>query len=842
METLKKIPQKLHLQFLQAYLVAKDLKEALSFVCDDIFLVSAIKGKVACGKEEVCALWEQTIEQDSAQLAFTCKDFHLCLLTQSVVQFSVSLTIRRTSGDLIQEHQLVQTVTLRPEGSELKIASLHSSLRLANETVSNASVSAVRLEKLLHCENYKAFLDSIPTPVMITDSDCRCRALNCHASKIFGQQTAEQENRLCFFADDEGKCDNCLRTLLHMGETVSTFQKDDRTYKVDFSDLYDDNGQVAGHIQVMSDITELRETRDTIQSISSNIPGGVCDVALDDHFTLLYGNEGFYDIYGYTPLQMKQELNNELLRAIYPEDAKRIAAMFEEVYAKGEKTFEFEKRVYRKDGSTVWVLTKGNIVQTGDGGRRSNCVVLDITKRKKMELELRLSEERLRVALSKTSNIIFDYDIASRTATLYGNRLGSFERPYRLDRAPEFLVERGYLHDDYVCTFLDVFTRIQQKGQTQVSALVRMRLFDSDYLWVQLTLTNILDDSGSSIRVVGIAEDMNLQKEMELAYQKEERYRAALLNDAEIYYEVNLTKDLVENISGHWVPKTLKKQSTSYSNMLAMLLGHLIDEKDRKRFEKTFRRENLMAEMAGGKHEFVLEHRCVDSENNVVWMLTTMHLLPDENGDLKGFNYIKNIDHIKQEELALKYRSERDFLTGLYNKGTTETKIRQVLRGSRGEAQHAFIIFDVDYFKHVNDTYGHMAGDRVLAEISRRLLKAFRSDDILGRIGGDEFVVFLKNMEKRSIVIERARTIQKLFAPVMLDNGQTVVISCSVGIAVYEDGKTFEQLYRQADRALYEAKERGRSQFVFYESWMESKPWSSSSASVIESDHFYSQP
>ncbi len=99
----------------------------------------------------------------------------------------------------------------------------------------------------------------------------------------------------------------------------------------------------------------------------------------------------------------------------------------------------------------------------------------------------------------------------------------------------------------------------------------------------------------------------------------------------------------------------------------------------------------------------------------------------------------------KNEEIRLKLKAERDTLTGLYNKGTTEKLINDFLNSEEASlGMHAFLIVDIDNFKSVNDNLGHVFGDKVLFEVSKNLKPIFRKDDIVGRIGGDEFIVFLK--------------------------------------------------------------------------------------------------
>ncbi len=162
---------------------------------------------------------------------------------------------------------------------------------------------------------------------------------------------------------------------------------------------------------------------------------------------------------------------------------------------------------------------------------------------------------------------------------------------------------------------------------------------------------------------------------------------------------------------------------------------------------------------------------------------------------------------------ALRYRATRDTLTGLLNRGVAIERLQQELtRASRQKAGGmAVLLFDLDHFKHVNDRYGHLAGDEVLREVARRAQDVLRPCDHLGRYGGEEFLVILADCgpEAALVVAERIR-----FAladrPVRAE-GAIIPVSASVGAVTSGQGRTGEDLVRLADQALYEAKGQGRN-------------------------------
>lgn len=130
----------------------------------------------------------------------------------------------------------------------------------------------------------------------------------------------------------------------------------------------------------------------------------------------------------------------------------------------------------------------------------------------------------------------------------------------------------------------------------------------------------------------------------------------------------------------------------------------------------------------------------------------------------------------------------------------------------------ALLVIDVDNFKLVNDSNGHDCGDRVLKQVSSALRNSFRSTDIIGRIGGDEFLIFLPNCIDPEIIRERVTKFLDDISEINISAGEHIPrIGASIGIALTpEDGNSFKDLFKHADEALYLSKQNGKNQYAFY--------------------------
>ncbi|MEG1932194.1 MAG: GGDEF domain-containing protein, partial [Pygmaiobacter sp.] len=160
---------------------------------------------------------------------------------------------------------------------------------------------------------------------------------------------------------------------------------------------------------------------------------------------------------------------------------------------------------------------------------------------------------------------------------------------------------------------------------------------------------------------------------------------------------------------------------------------------------------------------------------------------------------------------------QTDPMTGLYNKIAMATLSDKVLK-DYPDGRHALMVIDVDNFKGINDTLGHAFGDLVLMDVCTKLSAAFRTNDIVGRMGGDEFAVLMKNVPNTGSVLKKAAGLSGVFRQTYRGESTDYKLSCSIGVIMIEAGcrDTFEALYRKADAALYKAKQRGKDQVVLY--------------------------
>lgn len=169
-----------------------------------------------------------------------------------------------------------------------------------------------------------------------------------------------------------------------------------------------------------------------------------------------------------------------------------------------------------------------------------------------------------------------------------------------------------------------------------------------------------------------------------------------------------------------------------------------------------------------------------------------------------------------EKKKELEDKADTDLLTGLTNKLATERKIKDYM-AQNPNSQSMLFILDVDNFKKINDTLGHAFGDEVLRSLGQQITAIFRATDIIGRVGGDEFMIFLKGISDDDSIRKEAKKVENFFRNFQAGEYVKYAATASIGVAIFpQEGNDFESLYKAADQGLYKAKKRGKNQLAFY--------------------------
>lgn len=429
----------------------------------------------------------------------------------------------------------------------------------------------------------------------------------------------------------------------------------------------------------------------------------------DRHFTIVRVNDGFVSLLGYSREELASRFNGRFIEMIYGKDRAATLKQFFSEANEGDTT-ESEYRVETRDGRLLWLLDKSQKFMGEDGVEYIDCVLMDITKTKQEQEELRLSMERHQIIMDQTNDIVFEWDIRANTISYSSNWIKMFGyHPISEDISLRIPKASHIMPED-----MPVFTKLMDDILASApygEAEIRIADKNGRYIWCRIRATTQFNSAKEPIKAVGVIIDIDQEKRM--------------------------TRDLMD-------------------------------------------------------------------------------------------------------------KADHDSLTGLYNKGAARRRIERLMEQARGGTDSAIMILDLDNFKRINDVYGHMFGDAVLMEVSTRLKDLARAEDVIARIGGDEFLVYLHDVPCEETLLERARQTVESVLSISPEELRGNPLTCTVGVAWFpRDGGDYQELFRSCDQALYQAKAQGKNQFLVYD--RESmkhhfgmEQWQAAAASTrIDSDSAY---
>lgn len=348
---------------------------------------------------------------------------------------------------------------------------------------------------------------------------------------------------------------------------------------------------------------------------------------------------------------------------------------------------------------------------------------------------------------------------------------------------------------------------------------IKLRLIkkDGSYAWVSWKGTICKRNNKNYLNCVIVDITKNVFNEDKIKID-EERYRIIAESSDSVIFEHNLND------------KTI-----FYTNKYKLKFGEEpITENYPECFLKKLHNEDVnkylveYSKILYGKPSGNIELRIKNSSDKYIWCnMRYTSIFNDIGIPIKVIGKIIDVDKVKKETENLKQANRIDSFTGLYNK-TSILKLIEEYLTINDSRNHALFFIDIDNFKGINDNYGHLYGDKILYEISNTIKKQFRYTDLLGRIGGDEFLVFVKDYIDENFIKEKAQALCDSIKNIKIDD-KNLKVSASVGITLYpKNGTMLSTLYKKSDLALYAAKNDGKNTYKLYSEELDKRQYLSS--------------
>lgn len=557
------------------------------------------------------------------------------------------------------------------------------------------------------------------------------------------------------------------------------------------------SGLNTGRLHSEEALKEQLSLYDALVHAQSDVDEGV---AVVENGKITYGNDALWRIGGYRPGDIL--IGSDFINLIHPSDRQRVR----EIHLARKQGLSVPSRYpalgIAKDGRPINLEIAA--AKYRDGSERVVALIIDVTERKLAQTKLEQSQQEYRELVESVQAIMWRADptgaftfVSHEAEALLGYPLEAWTE------TPTFWQDHIHPDDrDWVVKFC-----ISESMKLKSHVFdYRMMAADGRVVWMQDVVRVIPNKSGTRpIELVGVMLDITARKEAEASSRLsnqvfENTAEGIVITDAN--FNVLEVNQAYINITGYARDEIIGRPPVVMETNL---------------HEQQYYDDIWQAITTYGQWVGEIWNRRKNGESYPEWL--SISTVSDAKGQIQ--NYVAVFTDItlrKQSEERLQFLANHDALTHLPNRSLLQERIDQaLLRAQRSQAKVSVLFIDLDRFKVINDTLGHLAGDMLLQEVAKRLRECLRVSDTVARQGGDEFVVLVEDFADTQYLTAVARKIMSVLAQPFILLNQELYISASIGISVYpQDGEDLFSLLKNADVAMYRAKELGKNTFHFY--------------------------
>lgn len=410
---------------------------------------------------------------------------------------------------------------------------------------------------------------------------------------------------------------------------------------------------------------------------------------------------------------------------------------------------------------------------------------------------------------------MFEYNERKRAIYFHTKRVLLAGEKTREADFPESWVREKLVHPHFAGEFVSLFSKVKEKQEAQTGDFL-LRNKQGEYEWFRIKTQHIGHELQDLDTVIVVLDPAKQERTVELKYMRQNDFYQAMLTETAAYAEVDVEEDELQSAGGLWsgYREEAEKKGCTFSQVMHNHLDKIVLPEDRKSCSAYTEPEYIRRIYHEGRHTAHYSFQRYMADGTVHWMRLVLHIFTERyNGSMYALLYLKDIDSEKKREMEREAAANLDPLTGIYNRRTFERQVSAWVQGCSGRCAGALILLDLDNFKMINDRYGHQKGDETLLRMADNLRETFRKNDIFGRFGGDEFIIFIKNVMSKELLNTR---IYQLIERLQSDKQMPIHFSAGITF-VSAEGFSYKKSLRQADVAMYESKKKGKNTISYYE-------------------------
>lgn len=545
---------------------------------------------------------------------------------------------------------------------------------------------------------------------------------------------------------------------------------------------------------------------------------GVFIIALEKPYKILECDTDFLEMMDYSVEDIKRKVHI-LKNIVQQEDYDDYVASLAYQMTRSNSTSDHVHLLNSKDGA-LHMLIKGQAYTLKDGREVLKCTCLNVSTLESATLvteqafsDLEIFSQSVRCGLSKH---LCDNSLSLIWANDYFYTLFGYTKEEYQQKFKENLIPLIYPED--LSLVVNSITSLLVDHEIDITFRIRHKI--KKFRWVNLVAAIVEGDEKDDFPIANfVINDITKLKYAEMQAELEaQKYEIIADISEEIPYEYEILTDTLTYAKKY---ETIFGRKSIYRHPEQHFITEgYISEDTMSQFSGIFQAAKRGDEVCNA------EYKLKNIKGDYEWHYSTFSLIRDENGQpYRAVGIVRNIHHMKKKQEALLAKAQTDSMTGLLNKATIEAYIGEHLREVQSDAKDVIMVVDIDDFKNVNDKYGHLMGDEVIMDIAKILMRFTFNDGVVGRIGGDEFIVYMKNILDTTLVCEKAQKVAETILEKYPGGNGKPKVTLSIGIAATDIAIPYSVFMEKADAAVYQAKLNGKNGYVLYNETIERKEY-----------------
>ena len=526
---------------------------------------------------------------------------------------------------------------------------------------------------------------------------------------------------------------------------------------------------------------------------------GIATILLDASLSVVHGTAEFFALLDMDAPKESDSLPS--LASFLHEEDQALFRQLASTSSSSEQPVSLSFRFHIPQGAPLPIAFSGHLVTLKNHRFGLWGIFMDLSELEQTQKALEASHHELQSITNAIDGGVAKIRMDSDFTILYANE-GFYKFFDQEPHSPLLPSARNLVYPEDLPHIVDTVQQ-QLRLQGKVATEFRVQRGKRSPKWMFVRATQIGMDQGYPV-LLCIFVDITALKTAQLQLQLEqERQRILAALSRDILFEYDLEADVFSYTNPHEslvaerevVPHFLKSEMTH--TLIHPDDLHLISE--------------ILQAIRKGHTSYSHVIRIMQNDGEYYWYLAYVLALQASDGTpTHAMGKLVDIHKEKEKELSLRRELQYDPLTKLFNQIATKNLVESILVRNPID-RHLMFIIDIDNFKQANDQYGHLFGNSVLVEIAKTLRQVFRQEDLIGRIGGDEFLVFLNHLHNEDEAVRLAQQLTHRLHQAVIQPHQDYTISLSIGFSTYPDnGTSYEELFTAADFALYRSKRRGK--------------------------------